>query len=396
MNKTLKENIDWVGYVDWSVRDFHGYNTARGATYNSYLVRDEKTALIDAVKKPYAGYLLKNIKELTDPAKIDYIVANHAEPDHAGALPDVVAACPGATVICTQKCQDTLSSYHNTEGWNWKIVKSGDTVSLGKRTLTFIETPMVHWPESMFTYVPEEKLLFSMDAFGQHFSSAYRFDDEVDVDVVMEEAKKYYANIVMLYGKQTQKALAAAADLDIEMIAPAHGVIWRTNIGRIIAAYKEWTVCKPVPKVLVIYDTMWDSTKIMGEAIVDGAAENGVDAKLIYVRATGLTEIATEALDASAFAFGSSTLNQNMMPMMAATLTYLKGLRPAGKVALAFGSHGWGKGGSEAIHEFIQTMGVEILRDPVKSKWRPTAETLQECREAGKLLADRARKVCGG
>ena len=197
MNITLRENIEWVGYVDWTVRDFHGYDTARGATYNAYLVRDEKTALIDAVKAPFADQLIKNVAALTGLDKVDYIVCNHAEPDHAGALPAAMAAMPNATLVCDKKCIDALGEHFDVSGWKVEIVKTGDTISLGKRSLSFIETPMVHWPESMFTYIPEEKILFSMDAFGQHYASSQRFDDEVNINDVLYEAKAYYANIVM-------------------------------------------------------------------------------------------------------------------------------------------------------------------------------------------------------
>ncbi len=391
MNTTLREGIDWVGYVDWTVRDFHSFVTRRGATYNSYLVRDEKTALIDTVKLPFVSYLLKHVSALTELAAVDYIVVNHAEPDHSGALLHVVKACPNAVVVCDSKCREILAGYNDVSDWKFKIVKTGDTISLGKRTLAFMETPMVHWPDSMFTYVPEEKLLFSMDAFGQHYASARRFDDEVNMQEVMEEAKTYYANIVMLYGKQISKVLDAAAGMEIEMIAPSHGVIWRSHIGEIVSAYKQWVVCKAAPKVLVIYDSMWESTKRMGEAIVEGASVDGVEAKLLSVRATELTEIVTEVLDAAAIAFGSSTLNMGMMPMMGATLTYLKGLRPAGKAGFAFGSFGWGKGAPEEIDEWLKSMKIEILRDPLKCKWRPNDDVLEECRAAGKLLGERAQ-----
>ena len=396
METSLREGIDWVGYVDWTVRDFHSYVTRRGATYNSYIIRDEKTALIDTVKAPFADCLLQHVSALTDPQEVDYVVCNHAEPDHTGSLARVVAACPNATVVCDQKCRDILAAYNDVADWPFQIVKTGDTLSLGKRTLHFVETPMVHWPDSMATYVPEEKLLFSMDAFGQHFASAHRFDDEVDLDIVMQEAKKYYANIVMLYGRQIASVLDAAAGLDIEMIAPAHGVIWRSHIGRIVSAYKDWVTCKPAAKVLVIYDSMWQSTRLMAEAIVEGASVPGVDAKPLYVRATGLTEIATEVLDAATIAFGSATLNMGMMPMMSAVLTYLKGLRPAGKAGFAFGSFGWGKGGAEAINEYLGAMKLDILRGPLKAKWRPTNEALEECRAAGRMLAEKARELTAG
>ena len=394
MNTTLRNGIDWVGYVDWTIRDFHSYVTNRGTTYNAYLVRDEKTALIDTVKAPFANHLLRQVAALTNLAEIDYVVCNHAEPDHSGALPQVMAAMPQATLVCSKKCKDVLGAYYDTSGWKMQTVSTGDTIALGKCTLHFIETPMVHWPESMFTYVPEEKLLFSMDAFGQHYASAHRFDDEVNMCEVMEEAKKYYASIVMLYGKQISKVLTAAAGLEIEMIAPSHGIIWRSHVSDIVSAYKEWVTCKPKPKVLVIYDSMWNSTKRMAEAIVEGASIEGVEAKLIFVRAIGLADVATEVLDAAAIAFGSATLNMGMMPMMGAVLTYLKGLRPTGKAGFAFGSYGWGKGGAEAIDEYLKTMNFEILCEPLKCKWRPGNEALAECRAVGKVLGEKALAKC--
>jgi flavorubredoxin len=390
MNTSLRDGIDWVGYVDWTIRDFHGYRTERGSTYNAYLVRDEKTALIDTVKRAYADSLLANISALTDPAKIDYVVCNHAEPDHSSSLPVILKACPNAQLVCDAKCKDALSRHYDTSGWNWKIVATGDTISLGKRTLTFVETPMVHWPESMFTYVPEEKLLFSMDAFGQHYASAHRFDDEEPLDVIMAEAKTYYANIVMLYGKPIGQVLDKAAGLDIEIVAPSHGVIWRKNLETIISAYKCWIVCKPAAKVLVVYDTMWRSTEKMAQAILEGASECGVDARLINIRTSGTTVLAAEILDAAAIAFGSPTLNMTLMPQMAAGLTYLKGLKPQGKAGFAFGSYGWAKGGAKDVETYLKDMKFEILREPLQVQFVPGEEVLDECRAAGKMLAEKA------
>jgi len=395
MDTALRENIDWVGYVDWSVRDFHGYNTARGATYNAYLVRDEKTALIDAVKESYADELLKSIAALVDPTSVKYVVCNHAEPDHAGGLSRVMAALPTATLVCDQKCALALSQHHDTSGWKIQIVATGDTVSLGSRTLRFLETPMVHWPESMVTYVPEEELLFSMDAFGQHYATSQRFDDQVSLATMMDEARAYYANIVMPFGRQVAALLRKTAKLDLSMIAPAHGVIWRKHTPMILEAYRNWADCRPKPKVLVIYDTMWDSTGRMARAILAGASLPGVEAQLIHVRNSNLTRIATEVLDAAAIAFGSSTLNQGLMPMAAAVLTYLKGLRPVGKVGLAFGSYGWGAGGPKAVDEYLKAMKWEVLRAPLKAQYRPTPEVLDECHAAGTMLAEKA-KVMGG
>jgi flavorubredoxin len=393
MNVTLCENIDWVGVVDWNIRDFHSYETARGATYNAYLVRDEKTALIDTVKAPFAERLLQNVAALCEPSRIEFVVCNHAELDHSGALPQVLRALPEATLLCDKKCAAALGEHFDTSGWKIRVVGSGEEISLGRRTLRFLETPMVHWPESMATYVPEEKLLFSMDAFGQHYATSERFEDEVDADIVMQEAKTYYANIVMPYGKAVLKALDAVADLPIAMIAPSHGVIWRRNLATILAAYRDWASCRPQPKVLVIYDSMWDSTAAMAQAILDGAAQPGVRASLISIRQSNLTHIAAEVLDAAAVAVGSATLNRGMMPMAAAVLCYLEGLRPLGKAAVAFGSYGWGPGGAEAVDAALRRLDWEILREPLRARYRPTAEILGECRRVGQLLADRARAL---
>ena len=385
-----------VGYVDWNVRDFHGYSTDRGATYNAYLVRDEKTALIDTVKAPYAEQLLVNVAALADPSDVDYVVCNHAEPDHAGALPRVMEALPNAKLVCNKRCVAVLSEHCDTSAWDIQVVSSGETISLGSRTLQFLETPMVHWPESMFTYVPEEKLLFSMDAFGQHYATSQRFDDEVDLSIVMEEARSYYANILMPFGRQVARILDRTAALDVEVIAPSHGVVWRSHALKIIEAYRNWSLCRPKAKVLVIYDTMWDSTGRMARAIHQGASIPGVEVLLIHVRLANLTRIATEVLEAAAVAFGSSTLNRGMMPMVSAVLTYLEGLRPVDKAGFSFGSHGWSAGGAEAVGRWLEAMKWEIVREPLKTQYRPTPEVLDECRRAGRTLAEKARQMAAG
>jgi flavorubredoxin len=341
----------------------------------------------------YVGQLLANVRALTDLGAVDYVVCNHAEPDHSGGLPQVLAALPRATLVCSRKCAETLAKHYDTAAWKIQTVKTGDTVSLGRRTLTFIETPMVHWPDSMFTYVPEEKLLFSMDGFGQHYASSHRFDDEEPLDTLLQEARTYYANIVMPYGKQVAKVLEAAAGLAIEMIAPSHGVIWRTHLGKIVAAYRDWAACRPARKVLVVYDTMWGSTADMAQAILDGASAPDVEAKLFAVRASDLTTLATEVLDTAAVAFGSATLNQGMMPMAAAVLAYWQGLKPVGKAGFAFGSYGWGRGGPEAVDGALRAMEWQILREPLRTQYRPTPAVLAECREAGRALADKARAL---
>jgi flavorubredoxin len=358
-------------------------------------VRDAKTALVDAVKGPFAGRLLARVAALVDPSRVDYVICNHAEPDHAGALPEVMKALPNATLVADARCLAALAEHFDTSGWKTRTVADGETLSLGRRTLRFIETPMVHWPESMFTYVVEEKLLFSMDAFGQHYASSGRFDDEVPVATVLDEAKTYYANIVMPYGKQVARVLEQAATLPIDTIAPAHGVIWRSHVPAILGAYADWSVCRPAAKVVVVYDTMWGSTAEMAEAIHDGASRPGVETVLMSIRQSNLTRIAAEMLDAATVAFGSSTLNHGMMPMAAAVLAYLKGLRPVGKAGFAFGSYGWGVGGPEAVSEHLAAMNWEVLREPLKARYRPTPEVLAACRAAGEMLAEKAKQMVG-
>jgi flavorubredoxin len=390
MNVTLREGIDWVGYVDWQVRDFHGYETWRGSSYNAYLVRDEKTALVDTVKGPYVDELLRLVGERIDPGNVDFVVCNHAEPDHSGGLPEVMRACVNAELVCDARCRDALQKHYNTDGWNFRVVADAETLSLGKRSLTFFETPMVHWPESMFTYVAEEKLLFSMDAFGQHYASAHRFDDEEPLEVLMEEAKTYFANIVMLYGRPIARVMERASGMDIDMIAPSHGVVWRKHVGEIVEAYQDWVEHRPQPKVVVVYDTMWQSTRQMAEAIVEGALEEDVDVRLYSARTESLTRLATEVLDTAAVAFGSPTLNTTLMPQMAAALTYLKGLKPAGKIGFAFGSYGWSKGGAGAVEDYLKSMKVDVVREALQVQFAPTPEHLAECREAGRDLAVKA------
>lgn len=389
MNTKVSENIYWVGSVDYNVRDFHGYRTERGSTYNAYLILDEKNVLVDTVKAPFADELISNIEKHISTDKINYVICNHAEPDHSGALPVVMAKCKNAKLVCDAKCKDILGLYYDISEWNFELVKTGDSISTGAKTVSFIETPMVHWPESMFSYIPEDKLLFSMDAFGQHYSSSLRFDYENSLQTIMDEAKIYYANIVMLYGRQTLKTLEAAKDLDIQIIAPSHGVIWTKNIPEIIAAYADWAVFKPSKKVLIIYATMWKSTEKMAVAVRDGANELGVDVRFYNIDDIHKTVLADEILDAATIGIGSATLNQNIMPEMASVLTYLKGLKPQNKSVICFGSYGWAPGTKE-LTAYVEAMKFEILQPAIVCKYCPTEKVLEQCREAGRLLAQKA------
>lgn len=393
MHAELAEGIHWVGAIDWTVRDFHGYETRRGSSYNSYLVRGDQIALIDTVRAPFADTLLRNVAEIVGLEAVDYVIANHGEPDHSGSLPTVMAACPNATLVTNAKAIETLQGYYDPSAWPTRVVATGDSLDLGGRTLAFVQTPMVHWPDSMVTYCPEERILFSNDAFGQHLATSGRFDHEVDLAVMMAEAKTYYANIVMLYGRPISRALEAVGGLEIATIAPAHGVIWRDHVPAILDAYADWVVCRPRAKVLVIYESMWHSTEAMARAILEGALRPGVEAKLMDVNQTGRTEIATEVLDAAAIAIGTPTLNMTLMPEVAGLLAYLKGLAPRNKAGFAFGSYGWAPSGPKEAQATLEAMKFEILREPLTAQWRPDEAALAACREAGALLADCAEQA---
>ncbi|MDR1479825.1 MAG: MBL fold metallo-hydrolase [Planctomycetaceae bacterium] len=388
----LVKDICWVGFVDWNVRDFHSFDTWRGATYNSYLVRDDKTAVIDAVKLPYVDYLIKNIASITSLDKVDYVVCNHAEPDHAGGIGELMRLLPNAILLCNAKCREALAGYFdNIDSWRIQIVANGETVSLGKRKLVFINTPMVHWPESMFTYVPEDELLFSMDAFGQHIATSERFDDQYDLSVLLREAKSYYANIVTPYSNQVQTTLAATAGTPIKMIAPSHGLIWRSHVAEIVAAYKKWSSGEYAKKILIVYDSMWESTTQLANEILNGAtnASDEIDVRMFHVRKSSLTEIATEMLDATGVALGSATLNMQVMPQISAVLTYIRGLKFSSKFAAVFGSYGWGAQAVDILGRWVNESGWTMVSEPVKAKFRPTKDQLTAARNTGLALAQK-------
>lgn len=390
MNTQLSKSVTWVGYVDWAVRDFHGYRTPRGSTYNAYLVAGAQPALIDTVKAPYVESLLDHVRARLPLEQIAYLVCNHAEPDHAGGLAQVVAACPNATVICNKKCADALRHHFDTSAWKMRLVADGEKLDLGGCTLQFFDTPMVHWPESMATYLIEEQVLFSMDAFGQHYAGPWRFDDEVPLDVVMAEAKTYYANIVMPYGRPVATTLARLGALPLQVVAPSHGVIWRTHFAKIVAAYQAWMVCQPVPKVVILFASMWDSTRAMAQAMAEGVEESRADLRLLDLDTVHDTEIATEVMDCACLAVGSPTLNQGVMPRMAAALTYLRGLKPVGKSGIAFGSYGWAARGVDELAQYLQAMQIAPLGEPITCRFRPDTAMLAQCREAGRMLARHA------
>ena len=385
---TLAEGINCVGVVDWNLRDFHGYVTRRGATYNAYLISDEKTALVDTVKYMYSTELLRNISEITNPEKIDYIIINHVEMDHSSSLPIIAEHAKKATILASARGKDAIIEHYGAD-FRIETVKTGDELKLGKRTLRFVEAPMIHWPDSMFTYVVEDKILMPNDAFGQHLATSQRFDDEVDEHVLMEEAAIYYANILMPFAPLITRKIQEIIQMGIApaMIAPSHGIIWRSNPSKIIKAYLDWSAGLSRNKVVVVYDTMWGSTDKMARAIVEGATSEGVEVKLLKLRASELSEVVTEILDAKAVVVGSPTLNNQMFPTLSSFLTHITGLKPKGKLWSFFGSYGWGGGAVKGMTEMAQKAGFDVHEQSIEVKYIPDQEDLKKCFEFGKQIA---------
>ncbi len=371
----IHENIYWVGGIDWNIRSFHGYLTQRGTTYNAYLIIDDKITLIDTVKYYHYDEMIERISSVIDPEKIDYIISNHAEMDHSGALPELMKLIPGAEIIATPNGEKALNE-HFKMNWTCRTVKAGDTLSTGKYKFSFHPAPMVHWPDNMLTYMENENILFSNDAFGQHLATSERFDDQYNLDTIIEEARKYYANIVLPYSVQVQKALSDLGSLKIDMIAPSHGIIWRKNAGIIVDEYVKWASGITKKKALVIYDTMWNSTALIAETIGSVFEEKGYDFKMYNLQFNHMSDIMTELLEAEFICVGSPTLNNNMLPSVAGFLTYMKGLAPKQRKGLAFGSFGWGGQGVKQVHEALMGCNYQMY-DLISIKYRPDTEALE-------------------
>lgn len=375
----IKKGIYWVGGIDWNLRNFHGYLTQRGSTYNSYLIIDDKITLIDNVKHYLAEEQIKRISQIVDPKKIDYIIQNHIEMDHSGSLPYIMEKCPNAKIIASPKGIEGIPK-HYKQDWDFQVVKSGDELTLGKRTLNFVQTPMVHWPDNMVSYCPQEKLLFSNDSFGQHIASSERFDDEYPLNIMMHEAAKYYANIVLPYSRQVQKALEILSDLEIDTICPSHGLIIRKYIPQLLQKYKKWSSNKADKKALIIYDTMWGSTKKIAQSIQEAFDEKEYNTRLFNLQSIHISDIMTEILTAEYICVGSPTLNNNILPTVAAFLTYLKGLAPKDRIGLAFGSYGWGGQSVKLVENDLQSCGFTML-DQIRLQFVPDEDILQDVKE---------------
>jgi len=385
----IAKDIYWLGVIDWNIRDFHGYSTYQGSTYNSFLIMDEKIALIDTVKKGFADELIASISQLVDPTKIDYIISNHTEMDHSGGLQRIMHRIgDDKPLYCSKMGYKNLSKHFPNE-WNYRPVEDGGELRLGKKTLTFMETRMLHWPDSMFTYVKEDKILFSSDAFGQHYAGLERFDDQIG-EAIMPHALKYFANILLPYSSLILKLVdkVTKMGLALDMICPDHGIIWRKDPAKIINSYVKWSLQKPKRKALVIYDTMWHSTEMMAEAIFESLGQEGVDARPIHLRSWHRSNIITEMVDAGAILVGSPTLNNGLFPTVSDFLTYMKGLHPINKVTAAFGSYGWSGEAVKLISRELEEMKFNLIDPGLKIQYVPNNQDITACHELGKRIAE--------
>lgn len=384
----LTDKVFWVGAIDWTIRDFHGYTTKRGSTYNAYLIMAEKITLIDTVKAPFREELLSRIASVVNPADIDIIVSNHSEMDHSGCLQEIIDLVKPEKVYASAMGVKTLGELYRF-GAEITPVKDGQTINLGNMNLTFMETRMLHWPDSMISYLHEDQILFSQDAFGMHLATSERFDDEIDPAVLQYEGATYFANILLPYanliGKLAEKLNASG--WTIKMMAPDHGPIWRKNIGGVIENYGRWAAQKPTDKAIVLYGTMWHSTELMARHIGEGMTAEGVAVKVMSMDAFHRSDVAFEILEAGAFVAGSATLNNQMLPGMADILTYLKGLRPANLIGAAFGSYGWSGEAAGQIMDTLQAMKIEMVGEVLRVKHVPDREILAGCYALGESIA---------
>ncbi len=383
----IAENVYWVGARDWKIRDFHGYSTNRGSTYNAYLIIDKKVTLIDTVKAPYKDELLSRISSVIDPEKIDYIISLHSEMDHSGALPFVVNKVQPEKIFTSKTGVKTLKEHFDSD-CELIGVSNGEKIELGSNSLVFYETRMLHWPESMIAYMTEKGILFSQDGFGMHLCSSELFADEISWDILEYEAKKYYANILLPYSKLVLKLLdnIKTLGLTIKILAPDHGPVWRVDIEKYVGLYDKWARQNPENKAVIYYATMWGSTELMARAIGEGIASEGVDVKILPHNGTHRSDVITELLCAGGFCVGAPTINNNMFPAVADVLSYVKGLKPQNLKGFAFGSFGWSGEGATQVQNIFNEMKVELIREELKVKYVPNNEDLKVCYNAGKEL----------
>lgn len=388
----LNNSVRWVGKIDWELRRFHGeeLSTHHGSSYNSYLVQDQKTVLIDTVWGPFAQEFVNDLKREIDLHQIDYIVANHGEPDHSGALPLLMREIPGTPIYCTANAVKSLKGQYHAD-WNFKVVKTGERLSLGTKDLIFIEAPMLHWPDTMFSYLTEDNILFSNDGFGQHYASHQMFNDLVNQEELYYEAMKYYANILTPFSKMVTKKIAEilALNLPLEMICPSHGIMWRQNPLQIVERYQKWAQDYQENQITFVYDTMWNSTRRMAEAIAEGIkqADRQVEVKLFNSARADKNDILTEVFRSKAVLVGSPTVNKGVLSSIGSFLEEIKGLSFKNKKAAAFGAYGWSGESMATISKGLSEAGFNVVSDGLRLLWNPDAESLARCADFGKEFA---------
>jgi len=386
----IADKIHWVGAIDWELRNFHGYATPSGSTYNAYLIEDERPALIDTVKERCFEEMAGRIRRIMDPAKIRFIVSNHTEMDHSGAIDRLLRLCPNAEVVCSPKGEEGLKRHYKKE-WKFKVVDSGDTLDLGRRKLEFLLTPMVHWPDSMAAYSRSGGVLFSNDAFGQHYASPERFVEEAGPGLAVREAAKYYANIVLPYGSQVLKYLEAARGLEVKSICPSHGLVWRRgeDIAEILRLYRRWANHETAGRAVIVYDTMWGSTRKMAQRLYEEMGRLGIAAKIMNLRASHISDVITEVLFSRALLVGSPILNGRMLPTMAALLMYLKGLKPKNRFYQTFGSYGWATAGFKELESCLKEAGLEPAGEGCYLRYVPGEEDLRLLEKTARAVRER-------
>jgi anaerobic nitric oxide reductase flavorubredoxin len=394
----LKPDIYWVGAIDWAIRDFHGYEVPHGTTYNNYLIVDDEITLLDTVKYDFAEVTIKNIKSLVEPLKIKHIVINHIENDHATSIDRIMGLTPNATIYITERGKKGLERFFDISNWNIKVVKTGDMLHIGKRTLLFLETPMLHWPDSMMTYIKEEKILISQDGFGQHVASAERFDDEFilhrSVSELEDAVVDYYANILMPFGNLIKAKVAEIQKLglEIEIIAPDHGVIWRKDPQKVLKMYLDMAEGKADLAVSIIYDTMWHGTELMTFPMMEGLKEEGVECRVIKLRSTPISTAIKVFWKSRGSLIGTPTLNNLMLPSVARFLYQLRGLRPKNRIVGAFGAYGWGGGSVREAYEEFKKMGLEIFEPGLQILYKPSSDDDKKCYDFGREFARRVKE----
>jgi anaerobic nitric oxide reductase flavorubredoxin len=394
MSFQIKNNVYWVGKIDWELRKFHGdeYSTHKGSSYNSYLIKEDKVALIDTVWTPFAKEYVENLKQQIDLEKIDFVVALHAENDHSGALPELMRHMPDVPLYCTQNGVKSLKGLYHQD-WNFQVVKTGDKLSLGSKELIFVEAPMLHWPDSMFAYLTGEEILFSNDGFGQHYASEHMFNDLVDQSELMEECIKYYANILTPFSPMVTRKIneVLGFNLPLDMICTSHGIIWRDNPAQIVDQYLKWADSYQENQITLLYDTMWNSTRVMAEQIAAGIreADPTITVKLFNLAKKDKNDVVTEVFRSKAILMGSPTVNNGILVAVAGLIEEIKGLKFKNKKAAAFGSYGWSGEAVKIISEKLTDSGFAVVDEGLRLTWAPDKESKNKCREYGRKFVSK-------